>query len=202
MNSALINADPWSFAQMIGYVATSIVVCAVSLKEEKKFTMMLAISMAVWSLHYSLLEAWTSAFTTLVIGFIQILWLTYPTVKSRVKNIMSFVFFMVFLTILLLTWHGSNSIWPWLIGVNTIYAFTYLKGIRMRVQILLTTTFWLINAFAVGSIGQMITSLITLTVSVWTIQRLVIEAKVRSVSSEPSVNMASQDDSTAFKPMS
>lgn len=177
MNAAFMQINPWSIAQMTGYIATLVVILAVSLKDEKKFTMILAGSMFAFSIHYALLAAWTSAFTTALIGFGQCLWLMYPAVSRGVKHVVSLVFLAAFSTVLFMTWEGNRSILPWLIGVNSIYAFSYLKGIRMRVQILVTTALWLVNAFAVGSIGQMITSVITLTVSAWTIHQLLKDTK-------------------------
>lgn len=173
----LLNLDFTSPAQLVGYVATAVGIGAFAVKDDRGFKLCMAASLVMWAIQYSLFASWTSAATALFIASRQALSMMAPGMSNRGKTIMSAGYMIAFTVILFVSWAGPVSIWPYLAAVNATYAFVYLTGERMRKQVMLSTAFWLVNALMIGSVGHMVSTIVTLAINAWTIVRLRIDGE-------------------------
>jgi signal transduction histidine kinase len=88
------------------------------------------------------------------------------------RRITAISYCVVFTGVLWLTWSGPVSLLPWISALNATYAYFYLTGARLRVQVMLSTGLWLLNAIVLGSIGGVAMNAASLGISLWTIMRL------------------------------
>ena len=167
-----VASDPWSLAQLVGYAATVVSIGAYALKKDAHFKAGIGASLLTWAAHYMLFGAWTAAFTCLVIASRQGLALLAPAMGGTGRRWSAFGYVVVFTGVLWWTWAGPVSLLPWLAALNATYAYVYLAGARLRGQVMLSTSCWLVNALLLGSIGNVVTNVATLGMSAWAIRRL------------------------------
>lgn len=164
--------DPWSTAQLVGYAAMVVSISAYALKRDAHFKVGIGASLLTWTVHYVLLGAWTTAFTCLLIASRQVLALLAPALSPAARKCSALGYAAAFTGVLAWTWAGPLSLLPWLAALNATYAYIYLAGARLRAQVMLSTSCWLVNALLLGSIGNVVTNLATLAMSAWAIRRL------------------------------
>lgn len=172
MFSFFQHVDLMAPAQLVGYIATVVGIGAFFFKDDRAFKGLMAAGLLIWGVQYWMLEAWTSSLTSGLIASRQALSMYAPSMSGRLKTSVSIFYLTMFTAILVLTWEGARSIWPWLAAVNATYAMIFLNGAAMRKQVMLSTAFWLVNALIVGSMGHIITTVVTLLVNGWTVYRL------------------------------
>lgn len=165
----MLNHPALSLAQIVGYIAAIIHIGAYSSTRDDLFKKATTTSSIIWACHYALLSGWTPAFVALLSATRKMISL-FPI--SQMRFAVSSLYVILFSVILYTTWEGWSSLIPWIIGINTTYALFWLGGIEMRVQMILSLILWLVNAIIFGSIGHIITCVVTITIGMVTIYRM------------------------------
>jgi hypothetical protein len=158
--------------QIVGYLATAVNISAFALTRDAALKRTLAAGSVLLAVHYAMLSSWTSALTVLFIASRQGLAVFAPQFGARRRLILGIAYLALFTAILVLTWIGPISIWPWLAAINATYALFWLSGVRMRSQLMASDVFWLINAVLVGSAGHFVASIIAITINLLVIRKL------------------------------
>lgn len=182
MTASLLQFDFFAPAQVVGYIAMASGISAYALKNDRALKIVMGVCMALWSLHYVMLSAWTPAAVSLVVAARQVIATVFPHMSGRVLKHVTVAYMTIFTVILAMTWHGTASIWPWLAAVNATFAFLHLQGARMRGQLMGTSGLWIVNGLVTGSIGHIVQSTISLVVSGWTIVRMRQSSSARASS--------------------
>jgi hypothetical protein len=166
------TTDPFSATQLAGYVAAIVSLSAYAMRQDKMMKTGVGIGLLLWALHYTMLSAWTASATCLLIASRQVLTLIAPAMSATARRTTAVSYCIVFTAVLWLTWAGPVSLLPWISALNATYAYFYLGGIRLRAQVMLSTSLWLLNAAVLGSIGGIAMNIVSLGISLWTIARL------------------------------
>lgn len=161
-----------SGSQLVGYLATAVSLSAYTMRDDKLMKTGVGAGLLLWAVHYAMLSAWTASLTCLLISSRQILVLISPSMNSSKRRIAAWGYGAVFTVVLWQTWTGAVSLLPWVSALNATYAYFYLKGVRLRAQVLLSTGLWLANAAFLGSIGGVVMNAASICLSLWTIRRL------------------------------
>lgn len=160
------------FVQSLGFVATGLTLASFAQRSDARLRVFLTLGSLFWAVHFALLEAYTASVTLLFIGSRQAAshWISRgPEIWRQAA---AWGYTLGFTVIAGITWQGWKSLLPWLMAVNGTFAFFYLRGARMRTQMLLADVAGAVNGLAVGSAGGFVGSLAFLTVNGWTIVRL------------------------------
>lgn len=166
------TGDPFSATQLAGYLATIASLSAYAMRKDKMMKAGVGIGLLLWALHYGMLSAWTASATCLLIASRHVLALIAPTMSATARRTTAVSYCLVFTAVLWLTWAGSVSLLPWISALNATYAYFYLAGTRLRTQVMLSTSLWLLNAVILGSIGGVAMNIMSLGISLWTVTRL------------------------------
>lgn len=164
--------DLLSLPQVVGYLATVISIGAYGLKDDFRFRAGIGASLLAWAAHYSLLDAWTAAGTCLLIASRQGVTLLMPNMTMQARKWTSLTYAAAFTAVLGWTWTGPISLLPWLAALNATYAYVYLTGARLRGQVMASTGCWLVNAVLIGSVGNVVTNIATLSMTSWALLRM------------------------------
>jgi hypothetical protein len=165
-------ADAFSLVQSVGYLATVVSIGAYALRSDSSMKAGVGLSLLIWSVHYAMLGAWTASGTCLLIASRQVLALLAPNLSAASRRVAAGVYGLAFTVVLCATWTGMQSLLPWAAAVNATYAYFFLKGVRLRGQVMASTGLWFVNALLLGSLGGMATNVTTLCISTWTVARL------------------------------
>lgn len=165
-------SDPFSVAQLVGYGATFVSLGAYAMREDKMMKIGVGLGLVLWAWHYAMLSAWTASVICLLIASRQILAFFAPTLSISARYAVTAAYYLLFTGVLWQTWAGSVSLLPWISAINATYAYFYLKGMRLRAQVMLSTGLWLLNAMVLGSIGGVVMNAASLGISLWTVVRL------------------------------
>lgn len=166
------TGDPFSPAQLVGYVATLVSLGAYAMREDKIMKTGVGLGLVLWATHYAMLSAWTASVICLVIASRQILAFIAPAMSAAARRTTVASYCLVFTGVLWHTWAGPVSLLPWISALNATYAYFYLAGAHLRAQVMLSTGLWLLNAVVLGSIGGVMMNAASLGISLWTIMRL------------------------------
>lgn len=166
------NADPFSTAQLVGYAATVVSLSAYSMRDDKMMKTGVGLGLVLWALHYAMLSAWTASGTCLLIASRQFLAFIAPAMSAKARRTTAASYCLMFTALLWQTWSGPVSLLPWISALNATYAYFYLARTRLRVQVMLSTGLWLLNAVVLGSLGGVVMNAASLGISLWTIVRL------------------------------
>jgi hypothetical protein len=172
MARAVTHTDPFSMPQLVGYAATVMSLSAYAMREDRMMKTWVGLGLLLWTLHYAMLAAWTASVICLLIASRQILALIAPAMSAAARRITTVFYCSVFTAVLWLTWDDPVSLLPWLSALNATYAYFYLASTRLRAQVMLSTSLWLLNAMLLGSIGGVAMNAVSLGISFWTIVRL------------------------------
>lgn len=164
--------DWLSFEQILGYVASIILLLGYAIKSDVKTKTVLTFSSIFFAWHFFLL----GAFTATAICTINAL--------RNVSSIFLFKSKMVFLIFAglygvfsYLTYSHPIDILPAIGAFITCIGMFLLGGIRFRMLVVIATTLWTIHNIYVGSIGGTINTVILFFISSMTVLRLYRENK-------------------------
>jgi len=136
-----------SFEQCLGYVACVLGITAFLQKNDTRLKSFLAAECAVYAVHFWLLNNTTAAMSALVSGCRSAV-----AVKTRSLMVaMGFIGINLVLGALFArSWMALLPVSASVLGTLAVFL---MKGIPMRIVLLVATLCWLINNIAVGSIG-------------------------------------------------
>ena len=144
------------------------IVYAFMQKDDTKVVKILFISNFFWAWHFFFLEIYTALASALVWAFRLALSLKY---KRNVK-----IFYMiVFITIALwvLTYKNSSSLLPITASIFATYGFFFLEKIKLRLLLLVCSSFWLSYNYIHFSIWWIINESILHFVHIYTIYKII-----------------------------
>jgi len=148
--------DPFSLAQIIGYVALVTYIAAYAIKNENRLKLAFSVSNIFWVAHYAMIGAQTAAVTTVLVTLRNLLSLNSEDFTPRRKAVTASIFSLLIVLSGILTWDGWISLIPVGSTIGITYAMLYLKGLPLRRVFLVSDASWLIHALVVGSGGGVI----------------------------------------------
>jgi hypothetical protein len=165
---------PFSVAQCIGYVSFVLGVSAFLQKSDRKLKGLNSCQSLVYAVHFALLGNPTAAVSALLSGIRSFL-----SLKTRSPYLAAF--FIVLNLGLGFALAKSAAGWLPVIGscLATLAMFL-MRGVRMRLVLLVSTSMWLANNILSGSIGGTLLETTIATINITTIIRLLQErARIR-----------------------
>jgi len=161
-----------SLAQAFGFVSFILGVLTFYQKDDRKLKIVMMILQFNHVVHFILLGSVISALSSVIAAL-----RTATSIYSSSKKVATFFIVVGLLSAVLL----AESIWDLLpmigMAIGT-YSLFILKGINMRVGLLIGATFWLANNIIVGSIGGTLLELTNIAVNGLTVIRLWREKRI------------------------
>jgi|SaaInlStandDraft_7_1057024.scaffolds.fasta_scaffold11602_3 hypothetical protein len=143
-------------------------IIAFTQKNDKNVIKILAIANVFWVIHFLLMWLYTWVVMVLV-AIIRL----YLSLKFN-KNFKIFIYIsLITLIVWILTFKDYSSIFPILASLLATYAFFYLERIRLRLALLLCSSFWLSYNYIHFSIWWIATESILHVVHLITIYRII-----------------------------
>ena len=144
------------FVQSLAIAALVGFILSFQFKSRTRILITQGISLFVWGIHFSLLNAWTGA----VLDFINAVKIYLFVYRRQNKWLSSnktlYLFIAIFWIFGVLTWEGSQSLLP-IVGVTISTIATWqIKSRKIRLVFAPSTLLWLAYDFIVGSYGSMI----------------------------------------------
>ena len=165
---------PFSLAQLVGYVAFVLGVSAFLQKSDRKLKGLNSCQSLVYAVHFTLLGNPSAAASALLSGI-----RSYLSLKTRSPYLAALV--IVVNVALGFVFAKSGAGWLPVIGsCLTTLAMFLMRGVRMRLMLLVSTSLWLTNNILSGSIGGTLLETTIATINIITITRLLKErARIR-----------------------
>lgn len=165
---------PFSLAQCVGYVAYVLGVWAFLQKSDRRLKGFNSCQSLVYAVHFTLLGNSSAAASSLLSGI-----RSYLSLKTRSPYLAAAV--IVVNVALGFVFAKSAAGWLPVIGsCMATLAMFLMRGVRMRVVLLMSTSLWLTNNILSGSIGGTLLETTIATINIITITRLLKErARIR-----------------------
>ncbi len=160
-------SDWLSFEQILGYVASAILLSGYAIKSDVKTKTVLIFSSVIFVIHFFLLGAFTASAVCAVNAMrnaSSIFWH-----KSRSVFL---VFVMLYICGAYLTYDRLVDILPTMAAIITCLGMFLLGGIKFRVLVIVATVLWIVHNVVVGSIGGTINAVVLFFIGVVTVWRL------------------------------
>jgi len=146
-------------AQIIGFVGLGILVYHFQINKRSGMLSWKLLSLIVFTIHFSLLGAWTGAAMNSIGGVRIYIYKFRESRKWADNKIWPYVFIIIFWIFGILTWIDYYSIFP-VIGMTTgTLAYWCKKPVHIRLLALISPPVWFIYNFIVGSYAGMIGSI-------------------------------------------
>ena len=159
--------DWLSFEQILGYVASAILLSGYAIKSDVKTKTVLIFSSVIFVIHFFLLGAFTASAVCAVNTMRNASSIFFH--KSKAVFI---VFAMLYIASGYFTYDTFIGVLPSIGALLTCAGMFLLGGIPFRVLVVVSTVLWLIHNIMVGSIGGTINFIILLLIGLVTIWRL------------------------------
>jgi hypothetical protein len=156
--------------QTFGIIWMIWAIIAFSQKKDRNVMISLCVTNVFWVIHFFLMWLYTGMLMA-TIGIIRL----YLSLRFN-RNLKIF-FGISILTVIVafVTYQDSSSLFPMTASILASYAFFFLQGVRLRMVLLLASSFWLSYNFVHFSIWWMINESILHIVHLITIYRIVSE---------------------------
>ena len=161
-----------SFEQILGYVASAILLSGYAIKSDVKTKIVLIFSYLVFALHFFML----GAFTACAISIVSIMRNSSSIFFHQSKIIFS-IFVTFYISSAFFTYGAPVDILPLLAALVTCFGMFLLRGIRFRILVVVATVLWTIHNVMVGSIGGTINTVILFFIASVTVWRLYKDGK-------------------------
>ena len=159
--------DWLSFEQILGYVASAILLSGYAIKSDVKTKIVLIFSYLVFALHFFML----GAFTACAISIVSVMRNSSSIFFHQSKIVFS-VFVAFYISSAFFTYGTPVDILPLLAALVTCFGMFLLGGIRFRILVVVATVLWTIHNVMVGSIGGTINTVVLFFISSVTVWRL------------------------------
>jgi hypothetical protein len=173
------SPNPFSFAQLIGYVAFLVGVLSFLQRDDRRLRAMIGAQAFTYAVHFYLLASQVAALASLVTSTRAFLSLV---TRSRV---VAFAILGVNLLIGVLTVKSAAGWLPVVASSAGTVAFFWFSGLSMRLILLGSTACWLTNDILVGSIGGTMLELFIGAANLSTCYRLWRESRIGRVGGPP-----------------
>ncbi len=161
-----------SFEQVLGYIASIILLIGYGIKHDKKTKIVLVVSSLIFSAHFFMLGAFTACAVNIVNA------MRNASSIFLYKSKLAFIVFTVLYGVGAYVTYGSPvDILPTFASFITCIGMFFLGGIRFRVLVVIAVVMWIVHNVVVGSIGGTIQACILFFVGSVTVYRLMRDKK-------------------------
>lgn len=164
--------DWLSLEQILGYIASIILLLGYAIKSDVKTKTILTFSSIVFTAHFFMLGAFTAA----AICAINALRNVSSIFFHKSKMVFS-VFACLYLVCSVITYQIFIDILPFTAAFITCIGMFLLGGVKFRAIVVVATLLWIVHNVYVGSIGGTINSVILFFISSITLARLFYDEK-------------------------
>ena len=153
--------------QFFGLVALILCLLAFSSKQDERLMVLLLAANTAFGLQFIAFQSWTAAVLTGLVMVRIVLARRYPGSKRVLAFVLS-----ASLLAAVLTWQSWIDLAALVAMILGTVGMFMLRGIPMRVFLLLAACFWALSNFLVGSVGGLMAELLVVFTSAVTIIRL------------------------------
>lgn len=161
----IVTQDGLFLVHLLGFFAMGIGILSFVSREQNRTRSILGVSAGFWSIHYFMLNAYTSAGIQVVLmsrNFVS------QYLKSdKAKHTVFWISTGLISWLCAMTWHDWTSAVPWLAAINSTYALCYLDNRKMRKVMIITSVLWLINGIIWVSWAQIFAEVIKITINMF-----------------------------------
>ena len=161
-----------SFEQVLGYIASFVLLSGYAIKSDKKTKIILVFSSLFFAWHFFMLAAYAGAF----VGLLNALRIV-SSIKFYKSTKLMLGFIIAYLAIAIVVFNDVYDLLPIFSAVLGTYAMFKASGIKMRFFGLMGSCSWLIYAIIFGSIGGIITETSLIIIILLTMYRLHCDQK-------------------------
>lgn len=176
--------DPFSFAQILGYVAGVLGVLAFQTKNDTRMKITVCCSSVFMISHYFLIGAQAAAFVALLAAsrwFLSI----FSSVRQYARFLVP-LYIGLFILIAFLTYERWFDLLPVISCIAGTFALFYFSGLRFRFIMLGATTLWVIHNALAQSYGSFVMELFLFVSNGSMIIRMILDHKKEPLSPEDS----------------
>lgn len=168
----VFQENPW--AQTIGFLAVGVNVIAFITTKDKKFLLFMALSSAIWGLHFYLM----GLFTASGVNFFDVI-KNLIALKYKRNLFWMSIFLLIYATIGFFTFDPSNlfSLIPILNAFLSLFFVFYLKGVWLKVGFLLILVLWFVYNFMGQSLGGMMSDILLFISGLYGLIRIFLQEK-------------------------
>jgi len=174
---ALSPTHPFSYIQILGYIAMILGIAAFLQKDDVRLKMIMACMAIVIVVHFSLLGAYVAAVSATLAGSRALLSLNPYVMRKRHYFVAGFVLLTIVLSAY--TYTRWIDIFPFITGTLGTFALFYLRGVALRWGFASIGTLWLLHNILAQSYGPLVMEMFILTANLVTIYRLKRDEKSR-----------------------
>ena len=156
----------FNFVQALGFLAFFVSLYAFSRTSDKQLRIGQAVQSLILALHFYLLGASTAAAMSLLTVIRNFL-----SLHKKIRNV-AILFMVIYVAVGIYTYEEFVDLLPIASALLGTTAVFYLSGIKMRLVMMLSTTFWIIHNAVFLSIGPLLMELFIFGVTVRTIYHI------------------------------
>ena len=160
--------------QAVGFVALVLCIAAFASKDDDRLLVILIFGNTAFALQYALFAAWAAA------GIMTLNLLRVVLARRMPRNrIATALFLAATVAVAAATWRNATDVFPLAAGVTGTIAMFMLRGIPMRVGLIITALCWIVTTALIGSYGALAAEVLILATNLITVGRLVRDAYAR-----------------------
>lgn len=159
-------------AQLVGLLATVFSVSSVLMKCDRRLRLAAATGQAIWTLHFWLLGAPTTAAVCALTCSRQLSSIAATRLSPLAQRALTGFYYVAFTAAAMVTWQGWISLLPWACAMLCNFAYGSLQGTAMRKTLRVADGLALANGGVLGSIGAVITATLAIVLNSLTILKL------------------------------
>jgi len=160
--------------QAVGFVALVLCIAAFASKDDNRLLVILIFGNAALALQYALFAAWAAA------GIMMLNTLRVVLARRMPRNwIVMVLFLTATVAVAAATWQNATDVFPLAAGVTGTIAMFMLRGIPMRVGLIVTALCWIVTTALIGSYGALAAEALILATNLVTVGRLIRDAHMR-----------------------
>ena len=157
----------FSFEQVLGYIASAILLTGFAIKHDKKMKAILTLSSLLFAAHYYLI----GAFAGMAISAVNAARNSSSIFFYQSRLILG-IFLCAYIVSGVLTIETGIDILPFIAAISVCIGMFLLQGLRFRLVLIFTSLLWIIYTVFVGSIGGLINSAAMFFISINTAYRV------------------------------
>ena len=160
--------------QAVGFLALVLCIVAFANKDDDRLLVILIFGNTAFALQYALFAAWAAA------GIMTLNLLRVVLARRMPRNWIAMVLFLAAtVAVAAATWRHATDVFPLAAGVTGTIAMFMLRGIPMRVGLIVTALCWIVTTALIGSYGALAAEALILATNLVTVGRLIRDAHMR-----------------------
>ena len=157
--------------QAVGFIALVLCIAAFASKDDDRLLVILIFGNSALALQYALFAAWAAA------GIMTLNVLRIVLARRMPRNrIVMLLILAATVAVAAATWHHATDIFPLAAGVTGTIAIFMLRGIPMRVALIVTALCWITTTALIRSYGALAAEVLILATNLVTVGRLIRDA--------------------------